>query len=69
MSEEYTVKIGGFKSKEAAQMFMSWYEGQGEQDIDIWKECREEERGEPFENNFCVDGNSYNEDTLIMNLR
>ena len=29
-SKEYTVKIGGIKSKEAAHLFMKWYESQGE---------------------------------------
>ncbi len=44
-------------------------EGQGEQDIDIWKECREEERSEPFENSFNVDLDSMDEDKLHMDLR
>ena len=32
----YTVKVTGFVSAEAAQTFVKWYEGQGEQDAAIW---------------------------------
>lgn len=32
----YNVLIKGFKSPEAAEEFIRWYEGQGEQDITIW---------------------------------
>lgn len=39
----YEVKVKGFKTKDAAEEFMNWYSGQGEQDIDVWMECRSEE--------------------------
>jgi len=39
----YKVNIEGFKTKAQAEAFVSWYEGQGEQDIDIWLECRKDE--------------------------
>lgn len=39
----YEVVIKGFQTKEQAKEFVSWYSGQGEQDIQIWLECRKEE--------------------------
>ena len=39
----YKVTIEGFKNKDEAEQFIHWYEGQGEQDIDIWLECRRDE--------------------------
>lgn len=41
----YTLKIDGFKTKEQAEAFLNWYEGQGEQDANIWFECRKSEGG------------------------
>lgn len=37
----FEIKIKGFKTKEAAQEFMNWYEGQGEQDLYMWMEYQE----------------------------
>jgi len=37
------VLVKGFKNSEEAIEFMSWYEGQGEQDFSIWLECRKDE--------------------------
>ena len=34
----FSVKIEGFKTKEQAEAFVNWYEGQGEQDITYWLE-------------------------------
>lgn len=31
--------ITGFEDKSQIQAFVNWYEGQGEQDIDIWLEA------------------------------
>lgn len=45
------VIIKGFKSSEEAQMFIEWYEGQGEQDIQYWREARVQE-GARIENTF-----------------
>lgn len=59
----YEVTITGFKNKESAQMFMDWYEGQGEQDIQIWADCRKEE-GEPILNNFLSTTMNYNKLTF-----
>ncbi len=39
----YSLKFNGFKTKAQAEAFLSWYEGQGEQDSVIWFECRKEE--------------------------
>jgi hypothetical protein len=39
----YTVTFHGFISKEEAEAFAGWYEGQGEQDVTIWLECRRDE--------------------------
>lgn len=39
----YNLNIGGFKTPEQAEAFISWYEGQGEQDAQIWFECRKDE--------------------------
>lgn len=44
------VLIKGFKSDAHAKTFISWYEGQAEQDFPIWAECddtltEEEQRG------------------------
>lgn len=40
---EITVKITGFNTKEEAEQFILWYDGQGEQDIPFWLECRKDE--------------------------
>lgn len=40
MQEEIRVVITGFKTLDAAKEFANWYSGQGEQDIQIWWECR-----------------------------
>ena len=39
----YKVEIEGFNTKEEAEEFINWYSGQGEQDADIWFDCRKEE--------------------------
>lgn len=39
----YSVKVCGFNTEEEARQFIQWYEGQAEQDIDIWLECRRNE--------------------------
>lgn len=39
----YSLKIDGFKTKAQAEAFVKWYEGQGEQDANIWFECRKAE--------------------------
>jgi hypothetical protein len=36
----YEVVIKGFQTKEQAKEFVSWYSGQGEQDIQIWLGCQ-----------------------------
>lgn len=42
-AKTFKVVIDGFKSLKAAEEFYQWYSGQGEQDIDIWWECRQDE--------------------------
>ena len=40
MDNQYAVLIKGFKSEEQANDFIKWFEGQGEQDADMWfEEC------------------------------
>ncbi len=34
--EEFSLTIKGFKTKQQVDAFISWYEGQGEQDASIW---------------------------------
>lgn len=34
----YELKLKGFKTKEQAKAFIKWYEGQGEQDAQVWFE-------------------------------
>jgi hypothetical protein len=34
----FSVKINGFRSKAEAEAFVEWYEGQGEQDAQLWLE-------------------------------
>lgn len=36
----FKVLIEGFNTKAEAEEFINWYSGQGEQDADIWFECR-----------------------------
>jgi len=43
MSKDYQITIHGFKTKQQAEQFIHWYEGQGEQDASIWFECRQVE--------------------------
>lgn len=38
----FSIKISGFKNKAQAETFVHWYEGQGEQDITVWLECRDD---------------------------
>lgn len=38
--EKFSVTFDGFKTKEQAKEFLSWYSNQGEQNFDIWRECR-----------------------------
>ena len=39
----YSLKIDGFKTKEQAEAFINWYDGQGEQDASVWFECRKQD--------------------------
>lgn len=66
--ETYTVKIGGFKSKEAAQMFMSWYENAGENQIEVWKAKYELKNHLKFENQFLVHLKTMDDENLTMDL-
>ena len=36
----FKVEISGFTSKVQAEQFVIWYEGQGEQHVSDWLECR-----------------------------
>ena len=39
----FTLMITGFRTQKEVDAFVDWYEGQGEQDADIWFECRQAE--------------------------
>ena len=39
----FDLKVSGFKTKAQVEMFISWYEGCGEQDFSLFLECRKEE--------------------------
>ena len=39
----FKVEVTGFQTKEQAEAFINWYDGQGEQDASIWFKCRKEE--------------------------
>jgi ABC-type Fe3+ transport system substrate-binding protein len=38
MKNEYAVLVKGFKEQDQAEAFIKWFEGQGEQDANIWFE-------------------------------
>jgi len=57
----HSITIDGFKTKEAAVEFMTWYSGQGEQDIMGWMEEHPE-----HDNNWICTG--YDEDALTMEI-
>ena len=40
MNESYQITVHGFKTKQQAEQFLRWYEGQGEQDASIQFEQR-----------------------------
>lgn len=54
------VIVTGFKNDVDAKAFMSWFEGQGEQDFPEWLECRQEKAK-------SVDPVSYNTDMKLYN--
>lgn len=60
-----SITINGFKNKEEAIEFMSWYSNQGEQDIEFWMECRKHE-GKDVRTN--IYSKNYNEETLTMDV-
>jgi hypothetical protein len=39
----FTLMITGFRTQAEVDAFISWYEGQGEQDAAVWFECRQKE--------------------------
>lgn len=43
INEQFSVTFKGFKTKEEAKQFATWYSIQGEQQIDYWLDCRREE--------------------------
>ena len=63
MSIDVTIK--GFKNKTEAIEFMKWYSNQGEQDIEFWMECRQQEGKNVRTNINCTDIDVEN---LIMNV-
>lgn len=63
MSVSITIK--GFRNRQEAIEFMNWYSGQGEQDIDFWMECRQQEGKDVRE---CINCKSIDEENLIMDV-
>ena len=43
MNKDFCVHIHGFKNLVEANEFCRWYSNQGEQDIDVWLGCRQDE--------------------------
>lgn len=63
--EELKLTIKGFKTEDALIEFINWYEGQGEQDIDIWMDCRKEE-GADIQNNFLTKSLEWGDKVIII---
>ncbi len=51
----YNVIIKGFKSKEEAQVFVDWYEGEGEQANEYWISIAREGKEDLIRDNLYVD--------------
>jgi hypothetical protein len=69
--DNFELRIKGFKSKVQVEAFISWYEGQGEQDASVWFECRKEE-GDIDVDSMPVDVSIplvWNENTLTAHLK
>ena len=66
MKEDYQVVIKGFKSLLAAEVFVSWYEGSGEQEIgEVWDTMEDEEHGlAPYSNKL-----TQTEDGYVLEVR
>jgi len=64
----YSVKIDGFKTRKEAQAFYEWYEGQGEQDICIWLECRKDEGIIDVDSANVVGREKWIDDTLYFSV-
>lgn len=71
MKKEYELHIKGFKTKAQAEAFAKWYEGAGEQDAQVWFECRKDE-GEidiDFMPTDCSKGLKWKDNALAMCLK
>lgn len=51
----FKLEISGFRSQAEVKAFIEWYGGQGEQDAELWFECRMDE-GEIDRSFMPVDG-------------
>lgn len=60
-----SVVIHGFKNDDAAREFIHWYEGQGEQDLPVWFECREAEGQEVGTSANCDIEKTYGKDGSV----
>ena len=61
MTEEFSVTLKGFKTKEQAKEFLDWYEGQGESDISIWLDenrCGAKYMNIDLDTEYKLDGNN-----------
>lgn len=38
----FKVVVNGFATEKQARAWISWYEGQGEQDASVWADCQDE---------------------------
>lgn len=66
------ILIKGFKNKEEAECFISWYWHQGDQASEIWWECRYEEGEVPTRSSPMIDKRNKEldtNDTLVATLR
>lgn len=65
----FKLLIEGFKTKAQAEAFADWYEGQGEQDADIWFEIHQSEGKLDVSSMHAVlQKNKWKDDTLTMKV-
>ncbi len=68
MSEKFSVTFNGFKTKEEANQFATWYSIQGEQQICYWLECRKDE-GLIDCDYMNVESTNVDSNDIVVNLR
>jgi len=71
--EDINLTISGFTNKAQAEEFINWYVGQGEQDSEIWFECRQDEEVLDVSSMYCNCDTTFpltwNENTINMEIK